>query len=75
MRNNQLKKLIMWLSSWPVTSWFLGNFLKIPAPTGFLTDLVGCRDLFYNNYTGRKEAAIVRGLSGFSIDMVGCPSG
>ena len=47
----------------------LGNFLKIPTPTGFLT-LLDAGIYFTAFYFGRKEAAIVGGLSGFLIDMI-----
>ena len=68
MRNNQVKKLVF-LAFITALSVVLGNFLKIPTPTGFLT-LLDAGIYFTAFYFGRKEAAIVGGLSGFLIDMV-----
>jgi len=68
MRNNQVKKLVI-LAFITALSVVLGNFLKIPTPTGFLT-LLDAGIYFTAFYFGRKEAAIVGGLSGFLIDMI-----
>ena len=68
MRNHQVKKLVI-LAFITALSVVLGNFLKIPTPTGFLT-LLDAGIYFTAFYFGRKEAAIVGGLSGFLIDMI-----
>ena len=68
MRNNQVKKLVI-LAFITALSVVLGNFFKIPTPTGFLT-LLDAGIYFTAFYFGRKEAAIVGGLSGFLIDMI-----
>ena len=68
MRNNQVKKLVI-LAFITALSVVLGNFLKIPTPTGFLT-LLDAGIYFTAFYFGHKEAAIVGGLSGFLIDMI-----
>lgn len=68
MRNNQVKKLVI-LAFITALSVVLGNFVKIPTPTGFLT-LLDAGIYFTAFYFGRKEAAIVGGLSGFLIDMI-----
>jgi len=68
MRNNQVKKLVI-LAFITALSVVLGNFLKIPTPTGFLT-LLDAGIYFTAFYFGRKEAAIVGSLSGFLIDMI-----
>ena len=68
MRNNQVKKLVI-LAFITALSVVLGNFMKIPTPTGFLT-LLDAGIYFTAFYFGRKEAAIVGGLSGFLIDMI-----
>ena len=47
----------------------LGNFFKIPTPTGFLT-LLDAGIYFTAFYFGRKEGALVGGLSGLLIDLV-----
>ena len=64
MRNNQVKKLVI-LAFITALSVVLGNFLKIPTPTGFLT-LLDAGIYFTAFYFGRKEAAIVGSLS--SVD-------
>ena len=68
MRNNQVKKLVI-LAFITALSVLLGNFVKIPTATGFLT-LLDAGIYFTAFYFGRKEAAIVGGLSGFLIDMI-----
>ena len=68
MRNHQVKKLVI-LAFITALSVVLGNFLKIPTPTGFLT-LLDAGIYFTAFYFGHKEAAIVGGLSGFLIDMI-----
>ena len=68
MRNNQVKKLVI-LAFITALSVVLGNFLKIPTPTGFLT-LLDAGIYFTAFYFGRKEATIVGGLSGFMIDLI-----
>ena len=68
MRNHQVKKLVI-LAFITALSVVLGNFLKIPTPTGFLT-LLDAGIYFTAFYFGRKEAAIVGSLSGFLIDMI-----
>ncbi len=47
----------------------LGYFLKIPTPTGILT-LLDVGIFFTAFYVGRKEGALVGGLSGFLIDLL-----
>ena len=68
MRNHQVKKLVI-LAFITALSVVLGNFVKIPTATGFLT-LLDAGIYFTAFYFGRKEAAIVGGLSGFLIDMI-----
>ena len=68
MRNNQVKKLVF-LAFITALSVLLGNFVKIPTATGFLT-LLDAGIYFTAFYFGRKEATIVGGLSGFMIDLI-----
>ena len=81
MRNNQVKKLVI-LAFITALSVVLGNFLKIPTPTGFLT-LLDAGIYFTAFYFGRKEAAIAgypqwmffslicHGLQGFFAGLEG----
>lgn len=68
MRNSRIQKLAF-LSVITALSVVLGNFLKIPSPTGFLTLLDA--GIYFTAFSfGRKEGAIVGGLSGFLIDIL-----
>lgn len=68
MKTNQLQKLLF-LSLICALSVTLGNVLKIPTPTGFVT-LLDAGIYFSAFYFGKKEGAIVGGLSGFLIDLI-----
>ena len=68
MRNSQTQKLAL-LAVITALSVVLGNFLKIPTPNGFLT-LLDAGIYFTAFYFGRREGALVGGLSGFLIDLV-----
>ena len=68
MKNNQTHKIIL-LSIITALSVVLGYFLKIPTPTGFLT-LLDAGIFFTAFYFGKREGAVVGGLSGFLIDLI-----
>ena len=68
MKNNQTRKIAL-LAVITALSIVLGNFFKIPTPTGFLT-LLDAGIYFTAFYFGRKEGALVGGLSGLLIDLV-----
>ena len=68
MKNNQTRKIAL-LAVITALSIVLGNFFKIPTPTGFLT-LLDAGIYFTAFYFGRKEGALVGGLSGLLIALV-----
>lgn len=47
----------------------LGNIFRLPTPTGMVT-LLDAGIFFTAFYLGKKEGALVGGLSGFLIDLI-----
>lgn len=67
MRNKQTKKLVL-LAILTALSLVLA-FIHVPTPTGFVT-LLDVGVFFTAFYFGKKEGAIVGGLSGLLIDFL-----
>ncbi|KXT75986.1 ECF transporter S component [Streptococcus sp. DD12] len=68
MRNQTVQRISS-LAVLTALSVVLGYFVRIPTPTGMLTLLDA--GIFFTAFTlGKKEAAIVGGLSGFLIDLI-----
>ena len=68
MQNDKTKKLTL-LAVLTALSVTFGFVAKIPTPTGLLT-LVDAGIYFTAFYLGKKEGAIVGGLSAFLIDLL-----
>ena len=68
MQNKRIKKLTL-LAILTALSVTFGFVAKIPTPTGLLT-LVDAGIYFTAFYLGKKEGAIVGGLSAFLIDLL-----
>lgn len=68
MQNDKTKKLTL-LAVLTALSVTFGFVAKIPTPTGLLT-LVDAGIYFTVFYLGKKEGAIVGGLSAFLIDLL-----
>lgn len=68
MQNDKTKKLTL-LAVLTALSVTFGFVTKIPTPTGLLT-LVDAGIYFTAFYLGKKEGAIVGGLSAFLIDLL-----
>ena len=68
MQNKRIKKLTL-LAILTALSVTFGFAAKIPTPTGLLT-LVDAGIYFTAFYLGKKEGAIVGGLSAFLIDLL-----
>lgn len=68
MQNDETKKLTL-LAVLTALSVTFGFVAKIPTPTGLLT-LVDAGIYFTAFYLGKKEGAIVGGLSAFLIDLL-----
>ncbi|MDQ0222919.1 ECF transporter S component [Streptococcus moroccensis] len=68
MKKTNLQKLTL-LAILTALTITMGNIFRLPTPTGMVT-LLDAGIFFTAFYLGKREGAIVGGLSGFLIDLI-----